>query len=39
MDIPERRVWDERKPKDRLSLQIILVFTLTCPKPFTGAAV
>jgi len=29
MDTPERRV----------SLQIILVFTLTCPKPFTGGHV
>jgi hypothetical protein len=35
MDTRERRVWDERRPKDRLTLQIILVFTLTCPKTFT----
>jgi hypothetical protein len=27
-DTPERRVWDERRPKDRVTLQIILVFTL-----------
>ncbi len=39
MDTPERRVWDERRPKDRLSLQIILVFILTCRKPFTWACV
>jgi hypothetical protein len=32
MDTPERRVWGERRPKDRVTLQIILVFTLTCPK-------
>jgi len=37
MDIPERRVWGERRPKDRVTLQIILVFTLTHPKTFTGA--
>jgi hypothetical protein len=35
MDTPERRVWGERRPKDRVSLQIILVFTLTRLKPFT----
>jgi hypothetical protein len=35
MDTPERRVWGERRPKDRVTLQIILVFTLTCPKTFT----
>jgi len=35
MDTFERRVWDERRPKDRVTLQIILVFTLTCPKTFT----
>jgi hypothetical protein len=29
MDAPERRVWGERRPKDRVTLQIILVFTLT----------
>jgi hypothetical protein len=37
MDTPERRVWGERRPKDRVTLQIILVFTLTCPKTFTQA--
>jgi hypothetical protein len=26
---PERRVWGERRPKDRVTLQIILVFILT----------
>jgi hypothetical protein len=26
MDTPERRVWGERRPKDRVTLQIILVF-------------
>jgi hypothetical protein len=37
MNNPERRVWGERRPKDRVTLQIILVFTLifTCPKTFT----
>jgi hypothetical protein len=29
MDIFERRVWGERRPKDRATLKIILVFTLT----------
>ncbi len=28
MDTPERRVWDERRSKDKVTLQIILVFTL-----------
>jgi hypothetical protein len=37
MDIVKRRVWGEGRPKDRASLQIILVFTLTHPKPVTGA--
>jgi hypothetical protein len=36
-DIPERTVWGERRPKDKVTLQIILVFTLTCPKTFTWA--
>jgi hypothetical protein len=31
MDTPEKRVWGERRPKDRVSLQIILVFTQTRP--------
>jgi hypothetical protein len=36
MDTPERRVWgEERRPKDRVTLQIILVFTLTHPKTVT----
>jgi hypothetical protein len=35
MDTPERRVWGERRPKDRVTLQIILVLTLTHPKTFT----
>jgi hypothetical protein len=39
MDTPERRVWGERRPKDRVTLQIILVFTLTCPKTFTQGCV
>jgi len=32
MDTPKRRVWGEGRPKDRVNLQIILVFTLTCPQ-------
>ncbi len=39
MDTPERRVWGERRPKDRVSLQIILVFTQTRPKTCTGGLV
>jgi hypothetical protein len=35
MDTPERRVWGESRLKDRVTLEIILVFTLTCPKTFT----
>jgi hypothetical protein len=37
MDTPKRRVWGERRPKDKVILQIILVFTLTLtrPKSFT----
>ncbi len=31
MDTLERRVWGEKKPKYRVTLQIILVFTLTQP--------
>jgi hypothetical protein len=31
---PKRRVWGERRPKDKVILQIILVFTLTRPKTF-----
>jgi len=34
MDTFERRVWGERRPKDRVTLQIILIFTLTHPKTF-----
>jgi len=32
MDTLERRVWGEKKPKYRVTLQIILVFTLTRPR-------
>jgi len=39
MDTPERRVWGEWRPKDRVTLRIILVFTLTHPKTFTGGCV
>jgi hypothetical protein len=39
MDTPERRVSGERRPKDRMTLQIILVFTLTPPKTFTRGRV
>jgi hypothetical protein len=35
MDTPQRRVWSEGRPKDRVTLQIILVFILTHPKTFT----
>jgi len=39
MDTLERRVWNERRHKDRVTLQIILVFTvtLTLPKTLTQA--
>jgi hypothetical protein len=30
MDTPERKIWGERRPKDSVTLQIILVFTLKC---------
>jgi hypothetical protein len=39
MDTPERRVWGERRPKDRVTLQIILVLTFTRPKSFTQGGV
>jgi hypothetical protein len=39
MDTPERRVWGEKRPKDRVTLYIILVFTLTWPKTFTQGRV
>jgi len=39
MDTPDRRVWGERRPKYRVTLQIILVFTLTGPKTFTQGCV
>jgi hypothetical protein len=39
MDTLEGRVWGERRPKDKVTLQIILVFTLTCPKTFTWSRV
>ncbi len=35
MDTTERRVWDERRPKDRVTSRIIVVFTLICLKTFT----
>jgi hypothetical protein len=35
MDTPEKMVWGERRPKDKVTLQIILVLTITCPKTFT----
>jgi hypothetical protein len=35
MDTPERKVWDERRPKDRMTLEIIFVLTITCLKTFT----
>jgi hypothetical protein len=37
MDTPKRRVWGERRPKDKVTLQLISVFTLalTHPKTFT----
>jgi hypothetical protein len=35
MDNHKRRVWGEKRPKDKVILQIILVFTLTQPKTFT----
>jgi hypothetical protein len=38
MDTPERRVWGERRPKDRVTLQIVLVFMLyRPPKDLHGA--
>ncbi len=41
MDTLKRRVWGERRPKDKVILQVILVFTLTltCPKTFTWGCV
>ncbi len=36
---PQRRVCDVRRPKDRVTLQVILVFTFTCPKTFTQGRV
>jgi len=37
MDTPERRIWGERRPRDRVTSQIILVFplTLACFRTFT----
>ncbi len=29
MDAPQKRVWGEKRPKDRVTSQIILVFALT----------
>jgi hypothetical protein len=37
MDTPERRVWGEWRPKDRVSLQKTLIFTL--PKTFSQGRV
>ncbi len=34
-DTLERRVWGERRPKDKVTLQIFFVFTLTHLKTFT----
>jgi len=39
MHTPERRVWGEWRPKDRVTLRIILVFTLTHPKTFSEGRV
>jgi hypothetical protein len=39
MDTPQRRVWGERRPKDKVTLQIILAFTLTHSKTFTWGRV
>jgi hypothetical protein len=39
MDTLERRVWGEKRPKYKVTLQIILVFTLTQPKTFTHGRV
>jgi hypothetical protein len=39
MDTTERMVWGWGRLKDRLTLQIILVFTLTLPKTFTRGCV
>jgi hypothetical protein len=38
---PQIRVWGERRPKDKVTLQIILIFTLTLthPKTFTYGCV
>ncbi len=33
MDTPEM-IWGERRPKDRMTLQIVIVFTFTCLKTF-----
>jgi hypothetical protein len=35
MDTLEKRVWGERRPKDKVTLQIFFVFTLTHLKTFT----
>jgi hypothetical protein len=36
---PEPRVWGERRPKDRVTLQIVLVFMLTHPQNIYMGAV
>jgi hypothetical protein len=35
LDTPKRKVWGEKRSKDMVILQIILIFTFTCPKTFT----
>jgi len=39
MDTPERRVWGERRPKNRVTLQNIIVFTRTRPNTITRGRV
>jgi len=35
MDTLKKRVWGESRPKDKVTLQIILIFTLTLTRPKT----
>jgi hypothetical protein len=35
MDTLDKKVWGEKRPKYKVTLQIILVFTFTHPKTFT----
>jgi len=37
MNTPERSVWSEKRHKDKVNFEIILVFTLTDPKTLTEA--